>query len=188
MNITIPRITRTVALSDFAPEFGEAVVYVWVNPPRDFLARYFSLLAEIKAAGEATKGKSKKAAGANRDRIGNDIILFFSELWSQNPDPETHWPREHIIDLINNETAPGLYVWLTSKSIKEITAFQSASKKNRSQPVLYGANGQDPRPAIGRHYHSPTNQRLLWHVAWLVGQIWRTLLPATALITPARKR
>lgn len=124
MIIPTVKITRPIALSEYAPELGDAVVYAWVNPPRDKLAAFLKLFAELK-----TEKPVKKKASTNQARIGKAFIDFFSELWSQHPDPDTHWPVEHVEKLISNESYPGLYTFLNARTLTLINEFQSEGKK-----------------------------------------------------------
>ena len=46
MKVNIPRVVRPIALSDYAPEFGEQVIQMWVNPPREKRLAFDSITLE----------------------------------------------------------------------------------------------------------------------------------------------
>lgn len=137
MNIDIPRITRPLDLGGYAPEFSGVCVQVWVNPPRDFMSRWYALVEENTATGKEVEAanKSKKSKQniakltARVQANGSAFIDWWAELWSQNPDTETHWTREGIITLINSDTDPKLYGWICEQSFALITEHKASAKK-----------------------------------------------------------
>lgn len=105
MNFEIPKIVKTLALKEYAPEFGDAVMHVWVNPPRKILME--------------TKNKGADA-----------VIALMSDLWSQGPDG-THVSTDEVVELVENtiETDPGLFLWMRDRTFEMIGAHRSTAKK-----------------------------------------------------------
>lgn len=133
MDIQIPRITRPLDLGGYAPELAGVCVQVWVNPPRDFMKRYWDLVGENDASGKAaqtTKGKkAREALLKTVERIGQDFVGWFAELWSQHPEADTHWSKDEVTKLIKSETDPQLYVWLVGQSMRLVTEHRILAKK-----------------------------------------------------------
>jgi hypothetical protein len=48
----VPRIVRPIRLAEYAPEMGEAMIEVWVNPPRKIMAEFFDIAKQV---GEVNK-------------------------------------------------------------------------------------------------------------------------------------
>lgn len=120
MKIEIPHIVRPLHLGAYASELEGVSVQVWVNPPREMLARRFEL---VKQSREATEQ-------AELERIGAEMIAWYAELWSQGPE-DTRWSVEDVNTLIEqmNDTDPGLWVWLTGQSQEMIVAHRQQKKK-----------------------------------------------------------
>jgi len=140
MKIEIPKITRALKLSEYAPEFGEAEIVVWVNPPKRMVLEYVSLVNasdEIKKAlAEAVK-EAKQVDQADQERklaemaqTGERIIDWYAELWSQGAE-DTRWSVEDIKQLLEGtqDTDPGLWSWLTFKSQLMIRTHRGRAKK-----------------------------------------------------------
>ena len=111
MDLRIPNILKPIQLSDYAPEFGDAVIYVWVNPTRE---RRMELLDTI------LKGE------ANDEMIG----AWFAEIWSQGAG-DTRFTPDEVLKLANNcmEQDPRLWIWLVNETVRLITEHYSAKKK-----------------------------------------------------------
>ena len=63
MDLRIPNIVKPIHLSDYAPEFGEAVIWAWVNPPRELRLELFQKIVLVEETDE-------------------QIGALFSKLWS----------------------------------------------------------------------------------------------------------
>lgn len=135
MKINLPRITRALALTDYAPEMVDAegkplTVHVWVNPPRAMMREHTELTLNAIELREAL-GKPEQAAEAVATRVaqaGNALAGWYAEAWSQHTDAATHWTMEEVLALGAEE--PALYRWLTRRTIELIDAQRDAAKKN----------------------------------------------------------
>jgi len=128
MNLLIPKITRPVPLTDYAPELVAApvtegaatepiTVHVWVNPPRALLDEYWN----------AVEAAQKAVAGAGE--WNGFFADWYAQLWSQHPDSATHWTAQAVKTLAASDTDPALYVWLVQKSHELIAAHRRGEKK-----------------------------------------------------------
>lgn len=139
MKIEIPKITQALKLSDYAPEFGEGEIIVWVNPPRKMVQDYVALVNESDRIrmdlALAQKAEKPDEAAIERllaeiGRIGGQIIEWYAELWGQGPE-ETRWSTADIEQLIEGvqETDPQFWPWLTTQSQQLIRQHRGREKK-----------------------------------------------------------
>lgn len=107
MNIDIPKITKTIHLQDYAPEFGEAILEVWVNPPR-------KLLVEVNELSQETFDQEKYKTAV-------DVL---AQIWG--------CPAEDVTRLIEHsaDTDPLLFPWLLTKTFVLIREHRTQLKKN----------------------------------------------------------
>ncbi|PKN93019.1 MAG: hypothetical protein CVU44_11345 [Chloroflexi bacterium HGW-Chloroflexi-6] len=137
MKIEIPKIVRPLPLADYAPEYGEAVLQVWVNPPKALkdemqacLVLTESVLEELRKL-KGPEHKAKRAElSAKMDEIGEQIIGWLSKLWSQGPEA-TRLSIEDVKALIDNtrENDPVLYPWIVKRSWTMILEYRAGVKK-----------------------------------------------------------
>lgn len=107
MKIDIPQIKQVINLNEYAPEFGEAVIEVWVNPPR----RILTVMDELSSRNLSEDDYHKAA----------EII---GELWG--------CPAEDVTRLIKHsqDTDPKLFEWLIYKTFVMIRDHRTQIKKN----------------------------------------------------------
>jgi hypothetical protein len=109
MQITIHKIVRPLALREFAPEYGDQTVSVWVNPPRQLLEAYAPVQAESRAIGRHIQELAKKggeiteadrqAVASMLSAVNQRFSAWFAEVWSQDEDPSTHATAEEVQSL-----------------------------------------------------------------------------------------
>jgi len=150
LKFNIPKVVRVLSMADYAPEMAEAVIHVWVNPPREKVKVYYDLLADALVAQKAIAEGTKKIqeleekgepvedvrADVNNsvERLtvaGNQIVAWMAEIWSQGSDPESRWTVEEIDRLIKDsrDTDPQLWAWLTARTRDLIIEHRSKQKK-----------------------------------------------------------
>jgi len=136
MKIDIPKIIEGLRLGDYAPEFGEAVLCVWVNPPRRLREAYTQAVEESVDA-------LRQAQELSREALEDEILAslqqrvraseqkqreWFAEIWSQGPEG-TGWTLEEIDELAASDSDPALLPWLIGRTVAMIGEHRSASKK-----------------------------------------------------------
>lgn len=111
MDLKIPNIVKPIALKDYAEEFGDAVIWTWVNPTRALRVA----LAESILPGKATE-----------EQIGT----WFSDMWSQGPE-DTRFTPEGVKELAHEciERDPQLWIWLIDKTLGLMAEHFGAKKK-----------------------------------------------------------
>jgi len=146
MRISVPKIMRPIDLADYAPELVRpdgkpALVWVWVNPPRDLMDRrsrqiqvgadaYRTLAGSLPAAGGQTlTDDQRRRIMSDLHATGLEMASWFAEIWSQHSDAETHWTTDDVTTLGINETDPSLYPWLQRRTLQLIHEHRDAEKK-----------------------------------------------------------
>jgi hypothetical protein len=114
MKIEIPVITEEIEFADYAPEFGEAVIQVRVNPPRGLLVEWDALIM----------GNRQDLSPDEMQAISKRVNEILAELWS--------WPVEDVNELEQQaqETDPKLFAWLIGQTFKRIIEHRQMIKKN----------------------------------------------------------
>lgn len=107
--IEIPKIYEDLPLCEYAPEFEDQTVRVWVNPPRGLLVSLGEISGELETSPETVTEK---------------FINIVAELWS--------WPVEDVRRLAEHsrETDPLLFQWLTTRTIVMVRDHRQRIKKN----------------------------------------------------------
>ena len=135
MKIEIPVLVRSIPLREYAEELGEEAVWVWVNPPRDFLTEYLALQERAaKANAEAEKlaaddAEAAFAVTAELSAVGEGFAAWYARLWSQGAEAGMHWTADETRQLAALETDPALYGWLTTRSWALVAEHRSREKK-----------------------------------------------------------
>jgi hypothetical protein len=116
MDLKIPNIVKPIALKDYAEEFGEVVLWVWVNPTRELR----TILVKDVIQGNATD-----------EQIG----ALFSELWSQGPQ-DTHFSPDEVMKFANTcmEQDPQLWQWVIVSTINLLFDHLGTKKKSSITP------------------------------------------------------
>ena len=119
----MPKIIRPLKLADYAPEYGDASIQIWVNPPKEVRDRRFDLLGEFvrkdtdfKAA-KKTKAEIETQATWQKDWKAR-WTGWLAHLWSQSPDPAQHWTQAEIEEM--DATDPALVRWLIQQTLEMV--------------------------------------------------------------------
>ena len=110
MDLRIPNIVKPIELKEYASEFEDAKIYVWVNPTRALRGDLTTLFK-----GEATD-----------EQVG----AWFSEIWSKGPEG-THFTPEEVLKMAHEcmEQDPQLWLWLSRQTFDLLIQHYSAKKK-----------------------------------------------------------
>jgi hypothetical protein len=138
MKVSIPKVTRTIRLSDYAPEFGEQVIEMWVNPPRKkrlefagIMDRYRDTLAQIEQADEGAE-ELADLAQLIVEQAG-ELHAWYAEMWSQAGD---EWSPEDVKALVEAalDTDPGLWDFVQESSLDAMREYRRRKKANSPGP------------------------------------------------------
>lgn len=124
MEIRIPEIHETIALADYAPEFGEQTISVWVNPPLNLIKS----IAEL----------DDQVAEGFSDEIAEQFLATLGQLWG--------WPAEDVRKLYEHaqDTTPALFTWLVIKTLILIKGHRLGIKKNWTLPSMPSPGAERP--------------------------------------------
>jgi hypothetical protein len=105
----IPKIYKPLILADYAEEFGEARVNVWVNPPVSTLREYSAIM---------------ESEAETQTRL-NQVIAWLAVIWQDVTIAE-------ITGLIDTafDTDPLLWKWLIDNTFRLIAAHRTNQKKD----------------------------------------------------------
>lgn len=145
MEFRLSRITKPLDLGEYDERLRGQVLHVWVNPNKFFIKKRVELLREYAAY---MKGVAKHSVARSAyQRFKNWMVLFltqwhrkrwlealhnlrnswFSRMWSQHEDAETHCTVEEVKRLSIEE--PALFEWLMKESVLLLDGFAADKKK-----------------------------------------------------------
>ena len=136
MKIKIAKVVRPLRLADYAEEYGEGVVDVWLNPPSEMTDGINRVIRETNAAFESLKklepGDPKiDGLRASIESLSEEMAGLFSRIWSQGNDPARHISVADIKALVEEceLTHEPLYSWMTGESWRMILEHRAGIKK-----------------------------------------------------------
>jgi len=105
MKLNFPKVERPIKLSDYAPEFGEQEIKVWVNPPVSEMAAFIAALQN-----EATEDA--------------EIFERLAYFWAG-------WTAEEVAEIYAHcrQNEPGVWSYLVNRTIEVTLEYRSAVKK-----------------------------------------------------------
>ena len=136
MKIKIAKIIRPLNLADYAEEYGDAAVDVWLNPPSEVTDEISRAIREISAAYDLLKDLRSGDAKADELRAtieaqSEKMAGLFSRIWSQGKDPNNHISLEDIKSLVEEGSQNGdpLYAWMKNESWRMVLEHRAGIKK-----------------------------------------------------------
>ena len=140
MKISIPRVTRPVALSEYAPEYGDQTIQMWVNPPREnrlaFAAisdKFAPVQDQLQQAIEQEDSDRVGELAKEIEALGLEIYAWYAEMWSQGGDT---WTAEDVKELAETalDADPGLWSFLQDRSLEVMGEYRRRKKANSPEP------------------------------------------------------
>jgi hypothetical protein len=160
--LKIPRKTQPMKLGEYHEDLGESVLHVWVNLTKAMHDRYADWQEAIRDANQEAvridaehRARAEKAAGGEqpdpeypmgadllermeannhriRETINPEIFAWYSEVWSQAPDEETHLAPEQVREMAEHLKAqdPALWAHITQGTQALIIAHRNSLRKN----------------------------------------------------------
>ena len=148
--IKIKNIIRPIDLGEYADEYkDEMPFYVWANLPRTDRINFLQLrkkMRELKDQGDALRTppddpKKREKWTLDEEKLEKltdeleeltpKMWEFWSLLWSQHSDNNTHLTPEEVKEFAENcqEFDPGLWDFLTLKTLEKVIGQLSATTK-----------------------------------------------------------
>lgn len=139
MRIQIPAILTQLRLADYAPELGDQVLVVWVNPPSGLLREYderfgrvYNRNQAILALPDSPASKKKAAELLEENQPDVDRMLeIVSQLLSAGTE-ETRVSPADLNGMIEDlaDANPGFYLWLVGRVFGLVGEYRQAQKKS----------------------------------------------------------
>ena len=120
MKFDIPKVLRPLSLAEYGAEYAEAVIQVWVNPPRAKVQEYLDILRQVADPDEKI----------DLEQLGGEVSEWLSEIWSQG-EPDTHWPPEEVSQLYQAcvDRDPLLWQYISGQTWGMILEYRTSLKK-----------------------------------------------------------
>ena len=137
MKINIPRVVRPVQLSDYAPEFGEQAIGMWVNPPRAKRLEFAGITERFKGVQDQIEGcddgDELEGLFDQIKALGLEMYAWYAEMWSQGDD---EWTAEGVQELAEAalDTDPGLWDFVQESSLDAMQEYRRRKKASTPGP------------------------------------------------------
>lgn len=111
-------IFRPLELKEYAPAFGEQILYVWINPPDALMQELTETIIEMGLTGQFPPSKDLELFGG--------VLVA---LWWNRPDGTN---SQELLKLISDIiiTDVTLYIWLISKTLALLVGDLSPTAEN----------------------------------------------------------
>lgn len=141
--INIPKIFKSIKLSDYAPEFGDAEIKVQVNPSKSILIERDRLVIEVGTLKESIKGCTEQSPSDEKpiEKITEEVKLlgealrlkigqlhdWYANIWYQDDQPMS---KEDIAQIFEAslDTDPRFGVWLSDRTADLILEHRNYQK------------------------------------------------------------
>lgn len=130
MQLNLKKVVRPLDLGEHAKEYAGQVLQVWVNPTLEKLRRREDLDVEHQRRISEALTLETAAALADwiRDVFEPAMQAWFADLWSQHPDPATHWTVAELQQLRSED--PALLYFMNVRSTQMINEHRRVEKKS----------------------------------------------------------
>ena len=137
MKFNIPKVIRRLEMSVYAEEMDGLALSVWVNPTRNIKNDFANLqigLVGLKVEIEKLLGTKKaseaKAEALNKkiDTVNQSIYKWYSNILSQDSDPDTHISAEELKELADED--PALWIYIATGTQALIGEHSEGIRKN----------------------------------------------------------
>ena len=137
MKFNIPKVIRRLEMSVYAEEMEGLALSVWVNPTRNIKNDFANLqigLVGLKVEIEKLLGTKKaseaKAEALNKkiDTVNQSIYKWYSNILSQDSDPDTHTSAEELKELADED--PALWIYIATGTQALIGEHSEGIRKN----------------------------------------------------------
>ena len=150
MRIEIKPLVRPIHLSDYAAEYGDEAIWVWVNLPRQLRISHLEIVRDFEAVvddrkelaeqfeqeGDSAESESTERLIAEHEEKLNEISRrlygWFATVWSKSEDESTHWTTDEVSDLVDTclDADPRLWTWIQDEHWRLVNEHREGVKKN----------------------------------------------------------
>lgn len=151
MKFEIKPLVRPVRLSDYAEEYGDETIWVWVNLPRLVRVAHFDIVRDFNAVVEERGELEAQLAqaieeGSDESELDESVVdeyteklndltarlyEWFATVWSKHEDSETHWTGEQVGEMVDAclDADPRLWSWIQDEHWRLINEHRDGVKK-----------------------------------------------------------
>lgn len=123
----VPKMIQSIRLCEYAPEFEDTTIKVWVNPPAKMINEYTVIRNPVAGLVEKAKtATDEDAAQLAKEliEISAKVVAWYAQIWID-------WSVEDVQTLADHsrDTDPMLWPWLTRKTQELIFDHRTEIKK-----------------------------------------------------------
>lgn len=155
--IEVQKVVRKLRLGDYAPEYEDEGIGVWVNPTRAERDAWVEIRLELaecqdelgklmdEGGRRKDEGGEEEKEGAMGTSRGEEVVAYgrrveaaneavwgwFARMWSQGKDAAGHWTMEEVQELAAKlmEDDPAMWTWLMRRTHEMQAEYRAGAKK-----------------------------------------------------------
>jgi hypothetical protein len=133
MQVNIPKIVKKIELKGYAPEFGDACLEVWVNPPVRVLERLRMAkqkVYELNIPKRELTPEEKSNIEAVIHESYEEQMVVYAELLGQGSD-ETRLGVDELKQMVDGtvDSDPMFWGWVQAQIVELINDHRGTAKK-----------------------------------------------------------
>lgn len=134
MKFDIPKIIKPLEMGAYDEAMEGLSLRVWVNPPSGINSSYWRAQADLqklsKELGSLKDSDTKQVEDLNERiaKVNLDVFAWFSNIWSQGKDPETHVSVKEIEAMTDED--PALWGFMANGTTRLIREHRDNQRKN----------------------------------------------------------
>ena len=140
MKFEIKPLVRPIRLSEYAPEYEDQVIWVWVNLPRSLRVAHAEIVGDFEAVVEERKALAGSGEVTDEavdehaeklDDLGRRLYGWFADVWSKHEDSETHWTADDVDEMVEAclDADPRLWSWIQDEHWRLVNEHREGVKK-----------------------------------------------------------
>jgi hypothetical protein len=146
MRFEIKPLVRPIRLRDYAEEYGDETIWVWVNLPRQIRLAHYDIVRDFEGVVDARKeleeqlessgeaGLDEKAVDEHADKLDDlsrRLYGWFATVWSKHEDEDTHWTADEVGELVDAclDADPRLWSWIQDEHWRLVNEHREGVKK-----------------------------------------------------------
>jgi hypothetical protein len=146
MRFEIRPLVRPIRLRDYAEEYGDETIWVWVNLPRQLRLAHLEIVRDFEAVVDDRKELEEQFAESGADELDEEVIDsyaeklddlgrrlhgWFAEVWSKHEDEETHWTAGEVGEMVDAclDADPRLWSWVQEEHWRLVNEHRDGVKK-----------------------------------------------------------
>jgi|GEM_PF-1650428 len=151
MRFEIKPLVRPIRLRDYAEEYGEETIWVWVNLPRQLRLAHFDIVRDFEGVVESRAMLEEQLEqsiqeGSDESELDEQVVDeyadkldglshrlygWFAEVWSKHDDESTHWTASEVGEMVDAclDADPRLWAWIQDEHWRLVNEHRDGVKK-----------------------------------------------------------